>query len=416
MKLFPTVATAALIAAGTAAPPALAQRPQAASPAPAVPAPTPRKYNVAKAAQKPLQALQAAVTKKDEAAYPAALAAAEAVATNTDEKYLVAKFRLQHAIDHNDPAAELEGLQAVLATGGADPAETLLFNRHIGTLSANAKDWPRAETALTAALAGNPNDLDSTVNLARTKIELHKDAEALTLLLKAIQLSDAAGQQAPEPWYRNALGLAYRTKNQAAIDAMNAALLRLYPNGQNLGNAILIYNNGTELPKDIQLDLFRLLYASGGMTTSGEYMQLATMLETGGLPGEEKAVLESGIRAGKVSGASAQQMLARSSGRVAEDRAALPAAETRARAAATGTLALSTAAAYAGYGDYAKAADLYRVALQKGGVDANVVNTRLGIALALGGRRAEAEAAFHAVTGARAKLAELWLTWLGQRG
>jgi tetratricopeptide (TPR) repeat protein len=280
----------------------------------------------------------------------------------------------------------------------------------------DAKDWPRAEAALNMALASNPNDLDSVVNLARAKIELHKEAEALALLQRAISLSTTAGQKAPEPWYRNALGLAYRTKNQAAVQEMNRELLRLYPSAQNLGNAILIYNSGAELPKDVQLDLFRLLYASGSMTSSGEYLSLATMLETSGLPGEEKAVLESGIRAGKITPGSGQQMLARSSGKVAEDRASLPGVETKARAAATGTLALNTASAYASYGDYAKAVDLYRVALQKGGVDPNVVNTRLGIALTLAGRRPEAEAAFRAVSGPRAQLAGLWLSWLAQRG
>jgi hypothetical protein len=139
------------------------------------------------------------------------------------------------------------------------------------------------------------------------------------------------------------------------------------------------------------------------------------MLDRGGLPGEEQTVLESGIRAGKLGGTEAPQMLRSASAHIAEDRASLASSEQKARSAATGTIAANTAAAYAGYGDYAKAADLYRLALQKGGVDPNVVNTRLGIVLALGGRKAEAEAAFHAVTGPRTELAALWLTWLSTR-
>jgi hypothetical protein len=45
-------------------------------------------------------------------------------------------------------------------------------------------------------------------------------------------------------------------------------------------------------------------------------------------------------------------------------------------------------------------------------VDANVVNTRLGIALAASGDRTGAEAAFKTVTGPRAELANLWVAWL----
>ena len=78
--------------------------------------------------------------------------------------------------------------------------------------------------------------------------------------------------------------------------------------------------------------------------------------------------------------------------------------------------ALSAGDAFLSYGEYDKAAALYRAAIQKGSVDANVANTRLGMALGLAGQKAEAETALRAVTGARADLASLWLLWLAQRG
>jgi tetratricopeptide (TPR) repeat protein len=411
MKLVSTIAAAsALAAAAVAAQPVVAQKPAAAQPA----APA-RKFNISPQARKPLTDLQSAVSKKDEAAYPAALAAAQAAATNSDEKYVVAKLRLQHAIDTGDKKAQMEALQATIDSGGADAAESLQLTHYIGALAAQTADWPRAEAAFTTVLVSTPNDLDSLVDLARAKIELKKVAEALPLLQHAIAISKAAGQTPPEPWFRNALAIAYQTKNQAAVQEINADLLRYYPSGQNLTNAILLYNEGANLPKDAELDLLRLLYVSGGMTDSNSYFRLAAMLETSGLPGEEKTVVESGMRAGKLGGADAQQMLQRSNARIAADRASLPGVEQKARAAGTGTLAASTAMAYASYGDYAKAVDLYRVALQKGGVDPDLVNTRLGIALALSGYRPEAETAFKAVSGARARLAGLWLTWLAQR-
>ena len=68
-----------------------------------------------------------------------------------------------------------------------------------------------------------------------------------------------------------------------------------------------------------------------------------------------------------------------------------------------------------GYARYTEAAEMYRLALSKGGEDANLVNTRLGATLALAGQRAEAEAALRAVTGPRAELAALWLAWLASR-
>src|SRR4030095_15728028 len=97
------------------------------------------------------------------------------------------------------------------------------------------------------------------------------------------------------------------------------------------------------------------------------------------------------------------------------ERTALGRRRTEALAAATGAPARAAADALFGRGDYAEAAELYQAALQKGGEDANLVNTRLGAALALAGRRAEAEAAFRAVTGPRADLAGFWLAWLARR-
>jgi Flp pilus assembly protein TadD len=66
-------------------------------------------------------------------------------------------------------------------------------------------------------------------------------------------------------------------------------------------------------------------------------------------------------------------------------------------------------------GEYDKAAMLYQAAIQKGSVDAGLAATRLGIAHAMAGRRAEAETAFRTLSGPRAELASLWLVWLGQR-
>src|SRR3546814_19582267 len=66
------------------------------------------------------------------------------------------------------------------------------------------------------------------------------------------------------------------------------------------------------------------------------------------------------------------------SGKIASDKASLAAGERDAAKAANGKIAASIGDAYLGYGDYAKAATLYRLGLQKGSVDANEVNTRLG--------------------------------------
>jgi hypothetical protein len=134
--------------------------------------------------------------------------------------------------------------------------------------------------------------------------------------------------------------------------------------------------------------------------------------------GEVKTVLDAGFARNVITPAntaSVRAQLNAATQRATSDRTSLAGERTSALAGAAGGPALRVADALFSYGDYGQAAELYRAALQKGGQDANLINTRLGAALALGGQRAEAETAFRSVTGPRAELAQLWLFWLSSR-
>jgi hypothetical protein len=136
------------------------------------------------------------------------------------------------------------------------------------------------------------------------------------------------------------------------------------------------------------------------------------------LPGEASAVLAEGIKSGDI--VLATNMTAREfndvvKAKIASDRASLPAGAAQAKGpSGTGTVALAMADAYLGYADYAPAIELYKVALAKGGVDANVVNTRMGAALALSGQGDAAKQVFASVSGPRAALAKYWIVWIDQ--
>jgi hypothetical protein len=65
-------------------------------------------------------------------------------------------------------------------------------------------------------------------------------------------------------------------------------------------------------------------------------------------------------------------------------------------------------------GDYSHAADVYRQVLAKPGVDKDVANLHLGMALAKGGDKAGAAAALHAVGGSRADIAKYWMVYVQQ--
>ena len=125
-------------------------------------------------------------------------------------------------------------------------------------------------------------------------------------------------------------------------------------------------------------------------------------------------MLTEGKAAGKIpaDSANANSLLAAANKSISNE-GSMTAVEARAQKAADGKLAASTADAYLGTGEWAKSVALYRTALQKGGVDANTVNTRLGIALANSGDTAGAKTAFQAVQGSpRADIAAWWIEFL----
>lgn len=415
MKLVSTLALSAALAAGAVGAPAAAEKASAAAKAKtaAPAAAAARKYSISKEARNAIAALQTAV-KAHAPDVPEKLAAAQAVAKNSDDKYIISKLQLEHALFTKDEAAQRVAVEAILASGGADATETATLNDYIAVAAMSSGNFAAAETTFASRLAANPNDLNAIVRLAQVKVELKKEGEALALLQRAIALRTGSGQKADESWYRNAVAIAHKQKNNALASQLAQEALNVYPNDTNFNNLIALTQPLYAKDEEAFVDLLRLMQVRNQIKSSTDYLRLAQYHEYNRNWGEAKSVIEAAIAAGKTSGAHSA-LLGRVSGRIAEDRTALPGAEAKARADATGKLALSIASVYAGYKDYAKAADLYRVALQKGGVDANLVNTRLGIALAMAGQKAEAEAAFRKVTGSRAPLASLWVAWLTQR-
>ena len=119
MKLTSTAFALLLAASGlTMAAPAVAQE-QKADPAAA----EAKKPKVSSNARNEIVALQTAVNAKNAAAIPAALAAAQAKAKTKDDQYIVAQLQLKAAVDANDTAGMMTGLQAVLNSGWLAPAD-----------------------------------------------------------------------------------------------------------------------------------------------------------------------------------------------------------------------------------------------------------------------------------------------------
>ena len=412
MKFASTTALALSFALGavavTGASPAIAKK--------AAPADDPSKPHFSPAFSVAAQPLQKALTAKDYATAKASLPAAQAAATTPDDKYQVALMALIIAQSTNDNAAVGPAADAVIASGKAPPEQLAQILDMKGRLAYNANDLAGADAAFTQLVQLKPADGDTAILLAQVKTREGRGAQALPIVDQAIQAKKASGQPVDEDWYRHALSIAYDGKMPAAVQKYGLELADAYPRADIWRVVLQTYRDTSKLDPQTDLDTLRLMRASNSLAGERDYYDYANMALNRGFPGEAKAVIDQGTSSNMVDSKAlaTSKALAEvkqvAGSKVAADKADLPASEKRARAAADGKQALLIGDAYLGYGQFDKAADLFKVALQKG-ADANIVNLHLGEALAQSGQKAAAAQAFALVQGPAQPLAQYWTVW-----
>ena len=409
---------AAFLTSGAAmiavAAPAAAQEAQAQAGQPAQPQ---REYDLSRAERAALQPALTAIGASDWAAAQAALPAAQAAAQGPDAKYLVGQIMLRIGLGTNNVQLQAQAVDALIDSGGAQPNELPRLLDNQMRFAIQAGDTAKAERALSRLAELNPNDPNVIMQSADLRMRNEDFAGALQQYRRAMEIQQAAGQTVSEELRKRVLAIAYRQRLPETL-TLAKELVTQYPNPTNWRDTLLIYRDLGGVEQPLHLDFYRLMSAAQALTSERDYVEYAEAAQQRTVFGEVKAALEQGLARNAITGNAsyAREMLTAAERRIVEDRQSLPTERTRALAGNSGETVLRLGDAYYGYGEYAQAAELYRAALQKGGVDANVANMRLGAALARAGQRAEAEAAFQAVTGPRAELANLWRLWLSQRG
>jgi tetratricopeptide (TPR) repeat protein len=376
----------------------------------------PRKLNVSRRAAKALGELQAAVTANDVANIPAKLAAAQAVAHSKEEKYFVAQQQLKAAVAAKDNAAVAVALEAVLASGGVEPAKVGAMFTDLGNIQMQAKQYAPAASAFERALAITPNNAEAMAMLGEARNSQGRANEAVALFQRALQARQASGQKAQESWFKRAVAVAYQAQLPSTLD-LTRQWITAYPSPASWRDGLRLYRRVTSPDKETILDMLRLARATGALEGDADFHSYAFLASEADSAGEARAVIDEAIAARQVDPNKPlfKEIIPVLKANRELQREGLPAVEANALANPAARLAMRVANAYYGYGEYAKAAELYRAALTKSGVDANVANLRLGMALARAGDKAGATAALNAVTGPRAELAKYWLVYVATR-
>lgn len=355
-----------------------------------------------------------AVQSQDWAAATAALPAAQAAAQSPTARYVLGQLELQIARGTNNSELMLQAVNQMIDSGAAPADQIEALQRAKTSLTAAnvaQSDPAAAETQLAQLLAADANNIGTMIQLAEVKERLNKHEEAIALFQRAIAASTAAGQAAPQDYYRRALAIAYGAHLAQPSLEVATQLIAAYPTGENWRDSLRVYRS-LATDRQAELDLFRLMHDAGALASEAEYVTYAETANRAVALGEVKSVLDEAFARNMIQASNATSVRALQSSAVNRMQADRGSLATEARNPATGTAALRIGDAYFGYGQYAEAAQAYRTALQKGGQDANLVNLRLGEALARAGQRAEAETAFRAVTGPHQPIAAFWLLFL----
>ncbi|WP_303762124.1 hypothetical protein [Sphingobium yanoikuyae] len=390
--------------------------------------PAGRKLNVSPEVLKSLQAAQKASDAQDFAGAKTALTEADGKAASNDDKYQIGAIKLNTGIQSKDDALKMEGLNQMLDSGLTPPEQAGQFNMVAADAALSQKNYDVAIARGQAALAAgykaeqvNPTIAQAYFGKAGTGNASAEPArgfnqQGLAALKAAADATKASGQPVPAQWYQIGVSRAAAARLPEVTDWAKWAYAA-NPSGENLRTLIRLFQQANpNITNRENLDVLRLMSAAKGLVVAADFTELAEMASKTGIYGEVKSTIDAGRAKGVLNASQASDIYQAAVGRIPGDKSSLGAAEADAGKAANGKVAAATGDAYLGYGDYAKAAAMFELAKQKGGVDADEINTRLGIAKTMGGDNAGAKSAFEAVQGgARKQIADLWLTYLGTK-
>lgn len=369
--------------------------------------------------RKPAAAAETAIKARDWATAETQLVLAEAVAKNEDEKYFAATMRLQVEANTDDKEGTIAALDALIASPKTPAANLANFNFVRGDATFKLKRRAEAIPFLLKARELGFANADLPLMLAQAYFDSNKLPEGVAEIEKAIAASRAAGTKPPEAWYKFVVAKLYGAGDRSATAVWLMREVNEYPTLANWRRVIVLYRDSTNaakisLDRPQKLDLFRLMRATGALADQNDYIDYAQAAVNSGLPWETIAVIDEGRKSGKLPATESDSVQFYTSAQTTlKNEGSLDALATDAAAAATGKDALGTGDAFLASGNYARALEMYDLALQKGSIDTNVAQLHRGTALFHLGRKPEARAAFELVQGAPLKdIAGFWIAWI----
>lgn len=371
---------------------------------------------------KPLQAAQEFLKKKQfKEAVGAAEQAAAVSGKSPYETYLVNEILAVAYIQSGQVAKGTAAWEASLATGQmpADQAQERI--RQLAGVNYQAKNYPKAIEYAQRYIKEVRPDGDMQVLIGQSYYLQKNYKQAAEMIRAAVKANEAAKRNPEKQWLELLMSAEYELGNNDAMQATMEKLILLYPDPKYWKDFVSLSERSLRGDTHTELDVMRLKYHSGIMTTDKEYTQMAEIALQEGLPCEGKSVLEKGNSAGVLGQPANKEregrLLALAAKQCDADTKTLPQGVAEAAKQAKGDATVKFGEAYWSMGDNEKAVELISAGIAKGVDNKDDAQLRLGIAHISAGRRAQGLEAFKAITpgSASEKIANLWKIHSGQK-
>jgi hypothetical protein len=363
--------------------------------------------------------------KKDIAGSAAALPALKAAVMNDDDRYEAGGFVFNVGTQSKDVKLQIEGLDMMLASQSTPADLRTKYTYFRGAFAFDNKDFVGAETFMSKAVAAGYTSNDIHYIIANAQSQQKKYPEASASIKQAIAAKTAAGQAVPSLWYAQAKSYANKQKDRNGEIFWGKELMKVDQSAEAYHDAIFPFLSYSEMTIPELLDTFRLAREAKALLFAQEYKGYIEAADRKRSPVEVLAVIDEGIAKGvlNMSDRSIADDVADAKMNKAELAKNWDADEQYARKQSTGTQAMLFADRVYAFGEYARAASMYQLAIEKGGIvskeGANVNDQavmRLAISKVKLNDMAGAKAELAKITDPKRKLiAEYWDIYITQQ-
>ena len=224
---------------------------------------------------------------------------ADAVSNKTaNEIYLLERMRGSAAAGAGDSATAIKSFEAVMASGKVPAGEQSGIAQSLAILYYNARDFGNAiKWASRYLKEGGTNPQVRTV-LIQSYFQSGDFANTAKEALADIQAEEKAGRTPPEEKLQLLANAYLRQKNNGGYVATIEKLLNYYPKKSLWANIISHLQRKPGFSDRLSLDVFRLQLATGNLSATNDFMEMAQLALQSGFPAEAKKIVDEGYTSG----------------------------------------------------------------------------------------------------------------------